>query len=81
MDARHGALRWTPDGRALSYIASRGGVSNIWLQPITGGAARQLTNFTDGTVWSHSWAADGRLALARGRSDQDIVLITSEGRK
>ena len=77
----HLSLRWTPDGRALSYVASEGGVSNIWLQPITGGPARRLTNFTDGVIRAHSWAADGRLALARGRTDQDIVLITSEGRK
>ena len=81
MASGHGALRWTPDGRALSYIAARGGVSNIWLQPIAGGPARQLTHFADGMIWAHAWAPDGRLALARGRVDQDIVLITSEDRK
>jgi len=75
------SLRWIPDGRALSYVVTSGGTSNIWVQPITGGAPRQLTNFTEGVIWAHAWAPDGRLALARGRVNQDIVLITSESRK
>lgn len=75
------SLRWTPDGRALSYIATTAETSNIWIQPIAGGPPRQLTNFAEGLIWAHAWAADGRLALARGRVNQDIVLITSESRK
>src|SRR5437588_36373 len=31
-------LRWTPDGRALAYVDTRGGVSNIVAQPLDGGA-------------------------------------------
>lgn len=81
MARRHGALRWTPDGRALSYIATTGGVSNTWLQLIAGGPARQLTHCAEGMIWTHSWAPDGRLALARGRVEQDIVLVTNEGAK
>jgi Tol biopolymer transport system component len=77
----HPSLRWTPDGRALSYVVTTRGTSNIWIQPVTGGAPRPLTNFTEGLIWAHSWSADRRLALARGRRDQNIVLVTSEGRK
>src|SRR5262249_23159428 len=36
------SIRWTADGRALTYIITRGLVSNIWLQPIDGTPARQL---------------------------------------
>jgi Tol biopolymer transport system component len=75
------ALRWTADGRALSYDVTSSGVSNIWMQQVAGGPATQVTGFTEGVIWSHSWAADGRLALARGRVNQDIVLVTLEGRK
>jgi eukaryotic-like serine/threonine-protein kinase len=75
------SMHWTPDGRALSYVVTRHGTSNVWIQPVAGGAPRQLTNFADGLIWEHSWSADGRLALARGRFDQNIVLVTSEGRK
>ena len=30
-------LRWTPDGRALNYIDTINGVSNIWSLPLDGG--------------------------------------------
>jgi len=75
------SLRWTPDGRALTYVTTVAGTSNIWIQPLAGGPPRQLTNLTDTRIWAHSWAADGRLALARGRVEKDIVLVTDEGRK
>src|SRR5204862_1352240 len=28
------ALQWTPDGRAINYVAVNNGVSNIWRQPL-----------------------------------------------
>jgi Tol biopolymer transport system component/predicted Ser/Thr protein kinase len=68
-------IRWTPDGQALSYNMDRGGVSNIWIQPLAGGPARQLTNFTADRIWDFDWAPDNRLILARGPRNQDLVLI------
>jgi len=68
-------IRWTPDGQALTYNLDRGGVSNIWLQPLAGGPARQLTNFTANRIWDFDWAPDNRLILARGPRNQDSVLI------
>src|SRR5439155_21408747 len=45
-------LRWTPDGRALAYIDTRGGVSNIFAQPLDGGAPKPLTDFkADRIFW------------------------------
>ena len=38
-------LRWTPDGRGLTYADAAG--TNLWVQPIDGGATRQLTTFAD----------------------------------
>jgi Tol biopolymer transport system component len=67
---------WAPDGRALTYIQSRAGVSNIWSQPIDGGPPKQLTNFTSHRIFRHDWSSDGkRLALARGSWTSDAVLI------
>jgi len=60
---------------------SPGGVSNIWMQPVAGGLPAQVTSFTEGVIWAHSWSAGGRLALARGRVEQDIVLVTREGKR
>ena len=69
-------VRWTPDGRALTYIDTRSGVSNLWLQPITGGPPRQLSNWTSEQVFSFGWSRDGkRVAVSRGSRKDDIALI------
>jgi TolB protein len=69
-------IQWTPDGRALTLIANRDGVSNIWLQPLDGSPARQLTNFTSETIFRFAWSPDGKMFVAeRGTEIGDIVLI------
>jgi Tol biopolymer transport system component len=70
-------VRWLPDGRALAYVSTRGGVSNIWLQPIDGGAPTQLTDFKTDVMFSFDWSRDGKqLALSRGTEQRDVVLMT-----
>ena len=70
-------MRWTPDGRALRYIDTQGGVSNIWSQPLDGTKPVQLTNFKTGRIFNFDWSRDGKwLALARGTTTSDVVLIS-----
>jgi Tol biopolymer transport system component len=69
-------LWWTPDGRALLYVDTQDGVSNIWSQPIDGGPLKQLTNFKSDLIFRFALSPDGRqLALARGTQTRDVVLI------
>lgn len=69
-------IQWTPDGRALSFIDNRDGVSNVWLQPLDGSPPRQLTNFASETIFRFAWSPDGRMIVAeRGTETGDIVLI------
>jgi Tol biopolymer transport system component/DNA-binding winged helix-turn-helix (wHTH) protein len=69
-------IQWTPDGRALSFIDNRDGISNIWLQPLDGSPAKQLTNFTSETIFRFAWSPDGKMIVAeRGTETGDIVLI------
>jgi Tol biopolymer transport system component len=68
-------IHWRPDGRALTYIDTRDGVSNIWSQPIDGGKPTQLTDFKSDLIFSWDWSRDGRLACARGTQTSDVVLI------
>jgi len=70
-------LRWSPDGRAISYVDNRGGASNIWSTPLTGAEPVQITSFKDGQIFSFDWSRDGRLAFARGTLANDVVLITN----
>lgn len=71
-----GGLCWTRDGNALTYIDTRGGVSNIWSQPMDGSKPVQLTNFESDRIFRFDWSFDGkRLVCARGSENRDVVLI------
>jgi len=69
-------LRWSADSRGLVYVDNRGGVENLWAQPIDGGPARQLTGFNDSRILSFDWSRDGNLVASRGVITSDVVLIT-----
>jgi Tol biopolymer transport system component/DNA-binding winged helix-turn-helix (wHTH) protein len=72
-----GILRWTPDGRGLTYILTRDGVSNIWLQPLDGGRPKQLTNFREDRIFRLAWSRDSKyLAFDRGVTIKDVILIS-----
>jgi Tol biopolymer transport system component len=69
-------LRWTPDGSGIAYIDGAT-ETNVWVMPLNGAQAYQLTRFTDGRrLGDFDWAQGGsRLAVAHGRTSTDIVLI------
>lgn len=70
-------LRWTPDGKAILYGITRRGVTNLWMQPVEGGAAKQLTNFTSDRIHSFEVSRDGRqLVFSRGTRSSDVVLLS-----
>jgi len=72
-----GLVRWTPDGRALTYIVTKDGVSNIWTQPLDGGKPKQLTSFNEDQIFRLAWSRDGKhLAFDRGMTINDIILIS-----
>jgi Tol biopolymer transport system component len=71
-----GSVRWTPDGRGIAYVDGDA-QTNLWVQPLDGAPAYQLTHFTDGrTIPSFAWSRDGkRLAVARETVVNDIVMF------
>jgi len=75
-DGDNTKLAWSPDGRALTYLVNRDFVPNLWMQPLDGGEATQLTNFTSQGISSYAWSGDGKqLVVARTTFKSDIVLI------
>jgi eukaryotic-like serine/threonine-protein kinase len=72
----YASIRWTADGRALTYADSRNGVDNIWLFPLDGGKPTQLTDFRSDRIESFNWSRDGRLVCSRGVITRDIVIIS-----
>lgn len=70
-------LPWGSDGTSLMYLDRKNGVSNIMQLIITSGESRQMTNFTSERIFYFDWSRDGKqLAIARGRVNEDVVLIS-----
>ena len=71
------AVRWTTDGRSLTYIVDRAGMSNIWKQALAGGRPAPLTDFKTDRIFWFDWSHDGKqLAFIRGAESSDVVLIS-----
>ena len=69
-------VRWSADGQGLTYSAHRDGSSNIWLQPLDGTPARQLTDFKVEGRFLFDWSRDGRhLVFTRRIWLSDLVLL------
>ena len=66
---------WSPDSKALDYVATSKGVSNLWRLPIDGGKPRQITDFKSEHIYSFAWSRHGDLAVSRGTQSSDVVLI------
>jgi Tol biopolymer transport system component len=68
-------VQWGPDARSLAYVPAEDR-SNIYVQPLAGGPATKLTNFTDRRIVSFAWSPDGKqLAVSRALDESDIVLL------
>jgi Tol biopolymer transport system component len=69
-------MAFTPDGKAVAYMIREKGVDNIWVQPLDGGAGRQITNFTSEHIVQFRWSPDGKmLAVTRTHAVADVVLL------
>jgi serine/threonine protein kinase/Tol biopolymer transport system component len=73
------SFRYSPDGRSLYYGVTNKGVSNLIVQPIGSESASVVTHFDDLLIYGfdYDWK-NKKLAVARGRSNDDVVLITQQ---
>ena len=72
-------LQWTSDGRALTYIKSASGISNIWSYDLASGTEKQLTNFASDQVFAYAWSPDFKqLACLRGTEVRDVAIISNQ---
>ena len=69
-------MRWTVDGKALLHNCGLNDRKNIWLQPIDGSPARQITHFDDQLALFFDVFPGGKeIAVVRGVLSRDAVLI------
>jgi Tol biopolymer transport system component len=82
-DARHsGTLQFSPDGKGIVYPIRDKEADNLWLQPLDGGSGHPITHYTSLKIYSYQWSSDRkRLALVRGDTPSDLVLIQDAHKK
>jgi eukaryotic-like serine/threonine-protein kinase len=74
--SRPDRVQYSSDGKALEYAVRENGVDNIWRQPLDGSAGKWETEFKSERIAQFRWSPDGRrLALVRGHTDSDVVLM------
>jgi Tol biopolymer transport system component len=66
---------WAPDGRAVTYVSGKNGISDIWSQPIDGGEPKKVTDFKADKIFSFDWSRENKLVISYGTNSSDIVLI------
>jgi hypothetical protein len=72
-------FQYSGDGQALYYPITQKGVSNIVTQAIGGRVITPMTNFNDLTIYDYDYDwKNKKLAVARGHSNTDVVLLTQE---
>ena len=74
--------RFSPDGKWIAFSSDREGNMDVYLIPVGGGQAKQLTNHSsDDTVLG--WSADSRSVLFVGNRGEDftpqLYLVSTEG--
>ena len=74
-----GLMQYSADGKSIYYEITEKGVSNLVTQSLDGGAPVQVTDFTDLVAYGYAydWASK-KLAVTRGKSNSDIVLIKQQ---
>ncbi len=71
--------RWSPDGRSLAFLSDRAGSDQVYILPLTGGEAQQVS-FLKEAVSDFCWRPDGKALLLESpwKSADDQLHTVSE---
>ena len=75
-------VRWSPDGRQLTFVDRGKDGDNVWSFRVSDGSLRQITSLHGVALISFDWSPDGmQLAFSRGGQTRDVALIEDTGQK
>ena len=75
-------IRWSPDGRQLTYVNHGKDGDDIWSFRLDDGALHQVTHFHGVFVIGFDWSPDGKqLVFSRGVQTREVILVEDTGEK
>lgn len=70
---KDGAPRWSPDGTVLAFLRPKDGASQLYLLPLAGGEAQQLTELPKGAS-AAAWSPDGKtIAFVSATTPEELA--------
>ena len=74
-----GMMQFSGDGKSILYPVTEKGVSNLVKQSLDGGAPVPVTDFSELVMYGYAYDwPNKKLAVTRGKSNSDIVLIKQQ---
>jgi serine/threonine protein kinase/Tol biopolymer transport system component len=71
-------LHWMPDGRAIGYVDTKNGVSNILVHSLDSVTPKKLTDFKSEEIFAWDLSRDGKqLVMSRGTETREVVVISN----
>ncbi|MBX7169993.1 MAG: winged helix-turn-helix domain-containing protein [Pyrinomonadaceae bacterium] len=78
-DFNSSCVRWSPDNKALIYVNTDKGISELIYQPINSDKPRTLYSLPNEKIFSFDFSPDGKkIALIRGHFVSDSILVKAE---
>ena len=73
------APTYSPDGKHIAFISTRGGIEEIWMSDPDGSQPVQVSNFRSSDIRSPSWSPDGKeIAFDTQQAGELYVVDVSE---
>jgi WD40-like Beta Propeller Repeat/Protein kinase domain len=70
---------WSPDGQSIAFASDQGGNFDIWVQPVAGGDAIQLTRSPASDI-DPAWSPDGRsIVFQSEREGGGLFVVPASG--
>ncbi|MEM8984496.1 MAG: PDZ domain-containing protein [Pseudomonadota bacterium] len=78
--AREVGASWSPDGKQLAYLSDASGEYELWVRPVGGGDARQVTD--DGAIWRFTpvWSPDSTMLMFGDKTQRLNIVNVANGR-